>query len=98
MNITPAASYTAVQIDQARGVLALQYLKKQYPSYNFVKRTDEDFVLVPDVLNYYGMDLNWYTKNWYNNEEIRFIIRQAEFKLRSFPLLSDVTDTGISVE
>ena len=71
---------------------------KQYPSYNFFKKVDDDFVLVPSVLNYFGMDLAWYTKNWYNNEEMRYIIRQAENKLRSFPLLSDVTEAGVTVE
>lgn len=99
LNITPTATYTSTQVDQARGILALQYLIKQYPSYNFVKKVvEEDYILIKDVLDYFGMNLSWYVTKWYNNEETRFIIRQAENKLRSFPLLSDVTDAGIPVD
>lgn len=45
LSIEPTATYTQAQFDQVRGKLALQYLIKQYPSYNFVKKTDEDYVL-----------------------------------------------------
>lgn len=62
-----------------RGILTMQKLVKSYPSFDFLKSPiPKEQVLTSEQLTRFGMTLDWYMQKFYNQEEMRYLVRQAQ--------------------
>jgi len=77
----------------------MQILIKSYPSMDFFQSPiEKDGVLTQELLTRFGMTLDWYLQKFYSQEEMRFIIREAQRMRESQPTLADLALTGLTVE
>lgn len=65
---------------EIRGRLALQEMQSLYPTVDFAKAIElyeTESVLIEDNFLRFGLDMNWWLTKWYDEHQMRYLIRTA---------------------
>lgn len=85
---------------EIRGRLALQEMQSLYPTVDFAKAIElyeTESVLIEDNFLRFGLDMNWWLTKWYDEHQMRYLIRTAiknmgEQKTAEMLTIADVSE------